>query len=31
MSMSITEFEQKIRKETQDLLNVITTAKISVD
>ena len=31
MSMSITEFEQKIRKETQDLLNVITTAKISMD
>jgi tripartite-type tricarboxylate transporter receptor subunit TctC len=31
MSMSIAEFEQKIRKETQDLLAVITTAKISVD
>lgn len=31
MSMSIPEFEQKIRKETQDLLAVITAAKITAD
>ncbi|WP_028605122.1 Bug family tripartite tricarboxylate transporter substrate binding protein [Ottowia thiooxydans] len=31
MPMSVVEFEQKIHKETQDLLNVIKTAKITVD
>lgn len=31
MSLSIGEFEQRIRKETQDLLNVITTARITME
>jgi len=31
MSMSTTEFENRVRKETQDLTQVITASKISVD
>lgn len=31
MSMSIGEFDQRVRKETQDLLTIINNAKITVD